>query len=788
MQKLIIAPYSQKKKLVKELGKQFVPFKIMTMEEVEDQFFFTYSKQAIYELCKKENIQYSIALMYLEQMKKLNYSSASSLKRKTLEVQKEYLDKLGLLEYNPYFKTYLKQTEIEVYGYNPLKREEQALIDCLRELTDVTVMDNKLHKQDILVYEAKTMEEEVLFVILEMIKHYKSGVPFSELQIIYDETYVTIVERLFKMFHIPLSRTASIPIYGTTIWKKIKTVFIESRTFEQANEKLVKLMETLTEVQQQMLQKIIQISNNYTLLPLDEITVSCIESEIKITSVPKPLNQKGVRFCSISEMTDGLCYLLGFNQGNYPHIEMNIDYFTDQEKQLLNYSTSAEVNTIMKERLKQVLYNNPNLVISYKKKTAFDSFYPSSLIADWGLEVKQITMDHLYSYSHLYNQLAYAEQKDEERKYNVKIPSLMYLKSTYPNLAYGTYDNQFTGINPLKLKNVWKDRMVLSYSHLDHFFRCGFRYYISHILKLELKEETFALLIGNLFHDVLSKAFFPDFNFEIAWNQFLKEKNLSKKDLFFLDELKNKLKFVIETIKKQDRYSDFKNAFYEEKIYIQKDYSIPVTFMGIIDKLKYYEENGKTYVAVIDYKTGTPNTNLNNTIYGLEMQLPVYLYLAKNFNKLQNVEVTGFYLQKILNKEINYDPTKSYEDRKQNQLKLEGFSTSEESVLEHFDHTYQNSEMIKSLKLSKNGFYSYSNVLDPIRMDRLVNLTERKIEEAITKILNAEFKVNPKRINGENKGCEYCAFKDLCYLQEKNYVDLEEYKNLEFLGGEENGE
>ena len=30
------------------------------------------------------------------------------------------------------------------------------------------------------------------------------------------------------------------------------------------------------------------------------------------------------------------------------------------------------------------------------------------------------------------------------------------------------------------------------------------------------------------------------------------------------------------------------------------------------------------------------------------MQLPIYLYLVKNTNKLKNVEVTGIYLQKII--------------------------------------------------------------------------------------------------------------------------------------------
>ena len=76
-----------------------------------------------------------------------------------------------------------------------------------------------------------------------------------------------------------------------------------------------------------------------------------------------------------------------------------------------------------------------------------------------------------------------------------------------------------------------------------------------------------------------------------------------------------------------------------------------IALIRIKKKLLYKEENNKTYLVIIDYKTGFPHTNLNNTIYGIDMQLPVYLYLAKE-GLFKDAEVIGFYLQKILNNEI----------------------------------------------------------------------------------------------------------------------------------------
>ena len=50
--------------------------------------------------------------------------------------------------------------------------------------------------------------------------------------------------------------------------------------------------------------------------------------------------------------------------------------------------------------------------------------------------------------------------------------------------------------------------------------------------------------------------------------------------------------------------------------------------------------------------------------------------------------------------------------------------------------------------------------------------------------MKGEFDINPKRIDGELLGCNYCKFQDICYKTEKNIIDLEKNNSLDFLGGE----
>ena len=188
-------------------------------------------------------------------------------------------------------------------------------------------------------------------------------------------------------------------------------------------------------------------------------------------------------------------------------------------------------------------------------------------------------------------------------------------------------------------------------------------------------------------------------------------------------------------------------------------------------------------IAIIDYKTGATNLNLNNIIYGLDLQLPIYIYLAKH--KFKQAKLIGFYLQKILNTEITKDTKTTYLKQKEENLKLQGYSTTDESRLKEFDPNYENSTMIKGMKKTSKGI-STKKVLNDEQIEMINSITKEKIENAIQNILNANFKINPKKIGMNNVGCMYCKFRDICFRQEEDIEILTEHKNLDFLGGEEN--
>jgi ATP-dependent helicase/DNAse subunit B len=455
-----------------------------------------------------------------------------------------------------------------------------------------------------------------------------------------------------------------------------------------------------------------------------------------------------------------------------PKLSLDTDYITDDIKDLVGVPSTVEENSLVKGNTINYLSNINHLIISYKELSPFNKYYPSILLDD--IKYHELTYNRSLNYSNFANRTLYTMYLDDLVKYGIKNKDIDLLYSNYDKNNYLSYDNKYTGINKDKLLEYLNNELTLSYSSIDNYYKCGFKYYLSNILKIDEFEETFYTIIGSLFHYVLSKMNENDFDLEYEYNNYLKDKEFNNKEKFFLDKLKNDLKFIIDTIRKHQFISGFTNMLYEHKIDIKLMNSPYVHFKGFVDKIMYQEKDNETLVSIIDYKTGNTDIKIKNLKFGLSMQLPIYLYLVNNSNILKNIKFTGFYLQHILNVDLKKGSKKTREEANYDNLKLLGYSTSDLNRLSIFDSTYENSEMIRSMKLNNDGSFSrYANTLSDEEINEVLELTHERIINAMNNILEGNFDINPKLLNNKNVSCEYCKFKDICYHDENNNVYLE---------------
>lgn len=781
---LIICPNNLKKKIIKLINKnnELISYKIMDIKTFLENYFFRYDKKTVYYLMNKLDLKYDIILEYLNSLYYIENKKYNSKKLNELANLKNELIENDLLYSNHIFKKYLNNTSVIVYGYNEL---DDFYLNILKKASSFNYIKTNYNKFEHIVYEFDDIEDEVAYICHDIKKKLDSGVDINKIKLISPASeYNAVLKRIFLWTHIPINLENKISLYNLKTGKEVLDKIKENISF---NDILTNLED---KIDSNIYNQLINIFNSYINIECDVNNLyDLIEYDLKNTYLKQENKENCVNICSIEEVEeDDYGYLLGFNKENYPIIYKDEDFLSDTTKQELNLFTSNENNIIERNKLINNLYSNKNIIITYKLKTAFNSYNPCLLIKEENFKIERNPAIS-FNISHLYNQMKLAKEYDKFHKYGVLSNELKLLMPNYSNLSYRTYDNSFTGLDNSKLINYLKQPFNLSYSTVDEYYRCSFRYYISNILKI--KEENideFYMNIGNIFHYVLSKCFDNDSNFESSWNFEASKYDFTFDKIILLDKLKKELKYDIEILKKHRSYSYFDENLYEKRFSIQvpNKKNIDINFVGIVDKISYMKLNNKTLVSVIDYKTGHLPSNLNNIIYGIGMQLPIYLYFIKRSSLFDNAMIVGFYLQKIINKDVKATTGKTVDELKENALKLVGYSTDNEEFLEKFDMTYHDSQVISGLKKKKEGFYAYSKILSDKQMENLDNLVENKIIDATNNILDGKFDINPKKIDKDIIGCEFCSYRDICYKTEKDYLELEKYKNLDFLGGDNN--
>ena len=564
---------------------------------------------------------------------------------------------------------------------------------------------------------------------------------------------------------------------------------IDATIIEESEKFLVKDLYVLNTLEDEVSFVFYNISNKYNDMEYPfQFIFKCTKQEVKNTKIMPKKKKNQIELVNITDNIfepDEYVFLLGFNQGATPTLFKDDDFIGDLLKTKYNMllSTTEEKNRLEKERVINSIQKIKNLIISCKLNSLNGEVLISNLASEMGLNKIEYKMDYKNSYSKIWSEVLLSKELDNFIKFGIKSEQLPVLYNNF-SIPYLTYDNKFTGINNNSLLELLKPRLTLSYTSIDNYYHCAFKYYLTNILKLDKYVENFNTVIGSLFHYILSICFNEDFDFSSEYDKYVSNLTLTNKEKFLLKKLKSELSFVIEQVKNLQEETGLTKLLLEKKITIDKSSVIPVVFTGIVDKIM-YKEKENTLVSIVDYKTGNTNIDLYSVIYGFSMQLPIYLYLVKKSNLFKNVRFTGFYLQRILSNEIRFVPGKTYLSLKCDNLKLDGYSTSDVSDLEVFIPDYEKSSYVKSMRTNKEGFDRFAKVLSYEQMDKLISVIDDKIDEARDNILMGNFDINPKQIDFDKVGCNYCKFKDICYRCESDFVKLNKNKSLSFLGGEE---
>lgn len=761
---LIICPTAEKEKILTKLEEEnsLLNIKFMTKEEYLTNYFFSYDEKAILYLMKKYHYKVDVCKVYLKYLYVIDDEKEYKNKKlQFLKSLKKELQENHLLTKNPLFKSYLSKKKKLILNYPNLDLYEKKAL----EVEEV----EKVPKKELTVTEYQTMEEEVSSVAIKILKLLEKGVNINKIYLTnISKDYLYTIKRIFSYYNIPINLPMKYKIYGTKIVKdylKDKTLNLE--VDNKITKSLLSVLNSLVDIEDD--------SKEYRELLISKLKEKTLrEEEYKEAISIKDLESQDFD-------DDEHIFVLGFNQDSMPKLEKDTDYISDKEKEEVDLYKTDEKNKIRKESLINTLYKIKNLYLSYKLETPFQSMYPSSLIEEYNIKLAPQEID-TYTYSNKYNKLRLGKKLDSYIKYQ-EISLMLKELYTHYNIDYQTYDNTYHNIDKDNYLEHLPYPLKLSYTSLNTYNECKFKYYLTYVLKLNPYEDTFPAFIGSLYHKILQLYKNKNFNFEEEYLKYLEKRELSLKEKVLLVRLKKELLDLLEEEKKQDEKIGYQEELHEQKLEVPLRHDIEVIFTGTVDKILYYKKIEDTYFAIIDYKTGNVDTKLEKMKYGLSMQLPIYLFLINYSKVFTNPIFTGIYYQNILFNYPTFDK-KPLEELKKDRLKLQGYTTDNIDILEKFDKTYENSEVIKSMKFTEKGFYHYSKVLSEEEVYAILKYTKTKIDEVTEEILDRDFTINPKVYDKANLSCEYCKFKDICYKTEKDINYLDKVEDLSFLESE----
>lgn len=751
---IIICNNDYKKQILKNINK-LINIKFMSMNEFIKSYYFDYDEKTILYVIKNYNTKYEIALEYLKNIYYIEDKKYNNEKLDFLVNLKNELIKNNLLIFNNKFKNYIKNKNIIIYNTHLSKFEKHLLKDI-----NITIM-NKTQENNIpTIYEFDTTEEEVEYVAKEISKLINSGVEISNIKLTnISNDYINIITKIFNFYNLKINKFNDIPIMSTVIGRTFYSNLNES--LEVAIDSISKYNTTDT------YNKIINICNKYIWCEdINDLKI-LIEYDLKHNYIEntKYTNMIEVVDYKTYDFGDNKVFMLGFNQGIIPKIAKDEDYLSDDIKP--NYlDNTIEKNKQEKLDTINAIKNIKNLTITYKNKSSFNTFYPSNLIHELNVEVQKQKLDYNTSYSSISDKITLGILLDDLIKFGYSDDKLNLLMSNY-DIPYNTYSHNFTGINKDKLQNYINNlkSFNLSYSSMDNYNRCAFRFYIDKILGLKDSIDAFSVTLGNIYHDALERAVKKDIDVKDEVYKYISESgiNLTNSNKFFIDRAIKNIEYLIEVLKKQNSFSKLNNV--ETEKYVQIPIHDNINFVGFIDKIVYDTFNDITVAAIIDYKTYVKKPSLKYIDSGIGLQLPTYMYLSKH--SFNNIRFAGFYLQNI-----TLD-NKSEED-KEKSLKLIGFTNTDKEILENFDSNYMESSVIDGIKINKDGSFSSNSLkhmLNDEEIEDIINITKEKIKETIDNVLNSKFDINPK-YDKENIGCEFCKYRDLCFMKEYDFVNI----------------
>ena len=755
MRVIVIAPREIHNSLYKFYRKDnpFKDVKFFTLESFKKEANYQNSDEAIIYLIKNHQLSYDLANEYLTYLKRIKINQSNNEKIAKLIALRDELIANNLLFKNEYFDYELSNAKIEIYFASKLDKE---LIDIIKDKNYEFKETNNLTYPTVKSF--STSENELNYVFNKIAELISKGVNPNDIYLygLSDDDKL-IFERIKDNYHLNFNNA-----YRKTYLDKNYVIHFISQVSEVGVDKALEEIDNSDEI----------FKHNVIKYRLENI------SNLKQANIYKNIFKKiyldNEKYASAINVIskpvvkeNSYLFIVNFIQGKFPSIVRDNSYLNNIEKAEIGLNTSEIQNAVNLDIFSEYLRQNANIFVSYSLLSYSQKHYASPLIKLLKLKVDDNNETTQY-YSLNEARIKYASLEDLKRNYLDKNPLLKSFRKSDIKIPYRTYDYRYKPVKHF----IDEETIKLSYSQVKTYCQCGYRYYLSNVLEVDEVDTSFNLAIGSLGHHIFERINEQKSFDEIYEEELSKIKDLGKYDWVYLRRIKKEIKKTFDFIKEFENQIDNPYIYREKKFDESKD-GIKLdenTYLtGIIDKLIEFGENN---FAIVDYKLGSEEFKEDQVKYGLSLQLPTYALISSIANAFKGKTLAGLFIQRFV---VSSAITSQVDTENEEKSLLKGVFLNNIDVINKLDSNLNDgtSKFIASCKLKKDGgFTNVSKAKDEEFFTNLADEAKKHIINSAHSILNNDFRINPKIVNGKNASCIYCPYRDICYRDEKSFVIL----------------
>lgn len=368
-------------------------------------------------------------------------------------------------------------------------------------------------------------------------------------------------------------------------------------------------------------------------------------------------------------------------------------------------------------------------------------------------------------------------------------------------------------VSPGEARTLFGDPVYLSASKLDQLGNCPLGFFLQYGIGAKpLKEAGFdASQFGTFVHDILehgvealgSEPLEPDKSMEIV-ERFMEEyaeKRLSRveqtpRDQYLFRRNGQEAALLLTEISQELGVSDFVPVAFELGFGDHKD--VPAVdisgkmgegkLTGYVDRADLYRSGQGDYLRVVDYKTGTKKFDYTDLYGGVGMQMLLYLFA------LSRRGISGITEHPIPAGVLYFPAKREFENQNDPEeaeytvKKRSGVILSDPQLVEAMEH----GDSGKFLPVKRTGKSYGDFAVTEEQMKLLSSFTEKRMGEAVDRILSGDFRAEPFYRGREHDPCSYCDYQAVCQntaeFRRKHYhAPVKASEFWEKIGGEEDG-